>query len=51
MELDEHHMWKDQTWLVGSSPTLPLKLGMSEGSLRLANIMVYGVVYQLAKIW
>lgn len=31
--LDEHHMWKDRTWLVGSSPELPSKLGMSEGSL------------------
>ena len=33
MEVDEHHMWKDQTWLVGSSPALPSNFGMSEGSL------------------
>ena len=33
MELDEHHMWKDRTWLVGSSPALPSNFEMSEGSL------------------
>ena len=33
MEVDEHHMWKDRTWLVGSSPARPSNLGMSEGSL------------------
>lgn len=26
-------MWKDRTWLVGSSPALPSNIGMSEGSL------------------
>lgn len=33
MELNEHHMWKDQTWLVGSSLELPSNFWMSEGSL------------------
>jgi len=33
IELHEHHMWKDRTWLVGSSPALPSNFGMSEGSL------------------
>jgi len=33
MEFEEHHMWKDETWLVGSSLTLPSNFGMSEGSL------------------
>ena len=33
MELDEDHMWKGQTWLVGSSLALPSNFGMSEGSL------------------
>jgi len=33
MELDEHHMWKERTWLVRSSPALPSNFGMSEGRL------------------
>ena len=33
MELDEHHMWKEWTWLVASSPALPSNFGMYEGSL------------------
>lgn len=33
MELDEHHMWKDQTWLVGFSLELPSNFWMFEGSL------------------
>lgn len=33
MELDEHHMWKDRTCLVGCSLALPSNFGMSKGSL------------------
>jgi hypothetical protein len=33
MLLEEHHRWKVMTWLAGSSPAFPSKLGMSEGSL------------------
>ena len=33
MELDEHHMWKDRTWLVGPSLVLPSNFGMSKGCL------------------
>ena len=33
MELDEYHMWKDRTWLVGSSLALPSNFGIFEGSL------------------
>jgi hypothetical protein len=33
MLLEEHHRWKVITWLVRSSPTFRLNLGMSEGSL------------------
>jgi len=33
MEVDKHHMWKDLTWLVGSSLALLSNFGMSEGSL------------------
>jgi len=33
MELEEHHMWNDQTWLVGSSLALPSNFRMSEGCL------------------
>lgn len=33
IEFDENHMWKEQTWLVGSSPALPSNFRMSEGSL------------------
>ena len=33
MELEEHHIWKDQIWLEGSSLARPSNLGMSEGSL------------------
>lgn len=33
MELDEHHIWKELLWLVGSSRELSSNLGMSEWSL------------------
>ena len=32
-ELDEHHNWKVVTWALGSSQTLPLNFGISEGNL------------------
>ena len=32
-ELEEHHKWKVVACAPGSSPALPLNLGMSEGSL------------------
>jgi hypothetical protein len=31
MLLEEHHKWKDMTWLAGSSLTFPSNLGMFEG--------------------
>lgn len=31
IDLDEHHTWKEQTWLVRSSLVLPSKIGMFEG--------------------
>jgi hypothetical protein len=30
---EQHHKWKVMTWLAGSSPRFPSKLGMYEGSL------------------
>jgi len=33
MELEEHYMWNDRTWLVGSSLALPSKFKMYEGCL------------------
>jgi len=33
MELENHDMWNDQTWLVRSSPSIPSNFGMCEGSL------------------
>jgi len=33
IEFDEHHIWNERTWFVGSSPGLPSKLGMLEGIL------------------
>jgi hypothetical protein len=31
MLFEEHHKWKVMIWLVGSSPSFPSNLGMSEG--------------------
>jgi hypothetical protein len=32
MLLEEHHKWKDMTWLAGSSPSFPSNIVISEGS-------------------
>ena len=32
-EFEEHHKWNVVAWAPGSSPTLPLNLGMSDGNL------------------